>query len=69
MLLLDKPEGLGDPSGADKAFERAAEYFKDIGASSDEADALIGRGDALTQLGFDKQAEDLYGRARELRSR
>lgn len=58
---------LGDPVGADKAFEHAAEYFKEIGASSDEADALIGRGDALTQLGFDKQAEEQYGRARELR--
>ena len=58
---------LGDPAGADKAFERAAEYFKEIGASSDEADALIGRGEALTQLGLNKQVEEQYGRARELR--
>ena len=59
---------LGNPADADKAFEQAAEYFRDIGASSDEADALVGRGDALTKLGFDEQAKKLYVRARELRS-
>ena len=59
---------LGHPADADKAFEQAAEHFRDIGASSDEADALIGRGDALTKLGSDREAEDLYGRAHELRS-
>lgn len=59
---------LDDPAGADKAFEQAAEYFGDIGASSDEADALVGQGEALTRLGSYKEAEELYRQASELRS-
>ena len=59
---------LDDPAGADEAFARAAEYFRDIGASSDEADALEGSGDALTRLGFKERARELYIRAHELRS-
>lgn len=58
---------LGDPTGADKAFEQAAQYFKDINASLDEADALIGRGNALEKLGLDDQARELYDRAHKLR--
>lgn len=58
---------LGDPAGADSAFERAAQYFREIGASSDEADARLGRGEALVQLGLNKQAGEQYAQARELR--
>jgi tetratricopeptide (TPR) repeat protein len=58
---------LGDPTGADKAFKQAAHYFKEISASLDEADALVGRGNALEKLGLDGQARELYNRAKKLR--
>ena len=58
---------LGDPTEADKAFQRATEYFKEVGASLDEADARVGRSEALAQLGRNEEAEVQYNRARELR--
>jgi len=59
---------LKNPADADKAFQRAAQYFKDIHAVSDQADALVGRGDALTALGL-KEASDFYTQAQVLRKR
>ena len=60
---------LKNPADADKAFQRAVQYFKDIHALSDQADALVGRGDALTALGVNREANDFYTQAHVLRKR